>query len=97
MKPAAHAQETGKTVRVGWYESPFNTADQFGRRSGYAYDYQQKIAAYTGWEYDYVEGSWAELTQKLKTGEIVRPVDQPQLKTIERPGRVDEPQLKPRA
>jgi hypothetical protein len=45
---AAHAQEMGKTVRVGWYESPFNTTDQFGRRSGYAYDYQQKIAAYTG-------------------------------------------------
>ncbi len=35
---AAHAQETGKTVRVGWYESPFNTTDQFGRRSGYTYD-----------------------------------------------------------
>ena len=53
----AYAQESGKTVRVGWYESPFNTMDQFGRRSGYAYDYQQKIAAYTGWNYEYVEGS----------------------------------------
>ena len=38
----AYAQEAGKTVRVGWYESPFNTTDQFGRRSGYAYDYQKK-------------------------------------------------------
>ena len=28
----AYAQESGKTVRVGWYESPFNTMDQFGRR-----------------------------------------------------------------
>ena len=44
----AHAQESGKTVRVGWYESPFNSMDQFGRRSGYAYDYQKNIAAYTG-------------------------------------------------
>ena len=51
----AYAQEAGKTVRVGWYESPFNTIDQFGRRSGYAYDYQEKIAAYTGWDYEYVE------------------------------------------
>jgi hypothetical protein len=42
LPPAAHAQETGKTVRVGWYESPFNMTDQFGRRSGYAYDYQKK-------------------------------------------------------
>ena len=40
----AYAQEAGKTVRVGWYESPFNTMDQFGRRSGYAYDYQQKTS-----------------------------------------------------
>ena len=67
---AAHAQETGKTVRVGWYESPFNTTDQFGRRSGYAYDYQQKIAVYTGWNYEYVEGSWPELMQMLIDGKI---------------------------
>ena len=67
---AAHAQETGKTVRVGWYESPFNTTDQSGRRSGYAYDYQQKIAAYTGWNYEYVEGSWPELMQMLVDGKI---------------------------
>ncbi|MEE0026057.1 MAG: GGDEF domain-containing protein [Atopobiaceae bacterium] len=68
--PAAHAQETGKTVRVGWYESPFNATDQFGRRSGYAYDYQQKIAGYTGWNYEYVEGSWPELLQMLADGKI---------------------------
>ena len=57
-------------MRVGWYESPFNTMDQFGRRSGYAYDYQEKIAAYTGWDYEYVEGSWPELLQMLINGEI---------------------------
>ena len=67
---AVYGQDSGKTVRVGWYESPFNTTDQFGRRSGYAYDYQQKIAAYTGWNYEYVEGSWPELMQMLVDGEI---------------------------
>ena len=67
---SVHAQGTEKTVRVGWYESPFNTTDQFGRRSGYAYDYQQNIAAYTGWSYEYVEGSWPELMQMLIDGEI---------------------------
>ena len=66
----AHAQENAKTVRVGWYESPFNQTDEFGRRSGYAYEYQQKIAAYTGWNYEYVEGSWPELIQMLMDGEI---------------------------
>ena len=60
----------GETVRVGWYESPFNITDKFGRRSGYAYEYQQKIAAYTGWNYEYVEGSWPELYQMLLDGDI---------------------------
>ena len=45
---AACAQEGAKVVRVGWYESSFNTRDAAGRRSGYAYEYQMKIAAYTG-------------------------------------------------
>ena len=50
-----HAEN--KVVRVGWYDSPFNYTDSFGRRAGYAYDYQQKVAAYTGWTYEYVSGS----------------------------------------
>ena len=66
----ALAQGAGKVVRVGWYESPFNSTDQFGRRSGYAYEYQQKISAFTGWTYEYVEGSWPELLQMLIDGRI---------------------------
>lgn len=66
----ARAQESGKIVRVGWYDSQFNVMDELGRRSGYAYDYQQKIAAYTGWSYEYVEGSWSDLLQMLQDGKI---------------------------
>ncbi len=66
----AHAQESEKIVRVGWFESPFNITDELGRRSGYAYDYQQKIAACTGWTYEYVTGSWPELLQMLEEGRI---------------------------
>ena len=66
----AMAQETGKKVRVGWYDSTFNTKDSSGRCTGYAYEYQLKIAAYTGWTYEYVSGSWADLLQMLKDGEI---------------------------
>ena len=69
--PAAQAQETGnKVVRVGWYESTFCYRDKFGRRRGLDYEYQHKIAAYTGWTYEYVEDSWSNLLQKLKAGEI---------------------------
>ena len=66
------AREDGKTVRVGWYESAFHHSDQFGRRSGYGYEYQQRIATFTGWNYEYVEGSWSELLEMLIAGEIDR-------------------------
>ena len=55
---------------VGWYELSFNITDEHGRRSGYAYEYQRRIAAYTDWKYEYVEGTWPELYQKLIDGEI---------------------------
>ena len=62
--------EDHKVVRVGWHEEPYFIEDENGRRSGYSYEYQQKVAAYTGWDYEYVEGSWSELLQMLKDGEI---------------------------
>jgi len=65
-KPAAEK----KTVRVGWHESRFNITNPYGGRSGYAYEYQQKIAAYTGWEYEYVTASWPKLLQMLREGEL---------------------------
>jgi len=67
---AAPSDGAGKTVRVGWYESSYNHTDQRGRRSGYAYEYQRKIAAYTGWTYEYVTGSWPDLLDMLEKGEI---------------------------
>ena len=70
LPSVANAQESGEIVRVGWFDSPFNMRDDLERRSGYAYDYQQKIAAYTGWKYEYVEGSWPELLQMLEDGKI---------------------------
>ena len=59
-----------KTVRVGWFESVYNTTDSNGRKSGYSYEYQQKLAVYTGWKYEYVEASWPELLKMLKEGQI---------------------------
>ena len=70
LPAAAPAESEVKTVRVGWFESPFNHKDSFGRRTGYSYEYQRKIAAYTGWKYQYVEGTWSELLQMLQQGRI---------------------------
>ena len=67
---ASFAEAEEKTVRVGWHEAPYFMTDSFGRHSGYSYDYLQKVSAYTGWNYEYVEGSWSELMDKLKSGEI---------------------------
>ena len=59
-----------RTVRVGWYEGTYNTTGPNGEKSGYSYEYQQAVAAHTGWTYEYVEGNWAELMSMLKSGEI---------------------------
>ena len=60
----------GKVVRVGWYEGGYNTTGPSGERSGYGYEFQQAVAAYTGWRYEYVKGSSEELLEKLRRGEI---------------------------
>ncbi len=70
LPAAAPAEEKQIVVRVGWYDTPFNYKDSFGRRMGYAYEYQRKIAAYTGWKYEYIEGTWPELMEMLRDGRI---------------------------
>ena len=63
---------SGKTVRVGWYHSDMfqeGTSDS-EPKSGYCYDYLQKVSDYTSWDYEYVYGSWSELYEMLEKGEI---------------------------
>lgn len=60
----------GQVVRVGWYDSSYCYLDTFGRRHGVAYEYQRKVAAHTGWTYEYVEDSWPNLFQMLVDGKI---------------------------
>ena len=61
-----------KTVRVGYYFTrDFQEGTEGGNyKSGYGYEYLQRIASYTGWKYEYVYGDWQELYQKLVDGEI---------------------------
>ena len=67
------AETAGDTVvRVGWYQSDMfqegTSDDQV--KSGYCYDYLQKVADYTSWTYEYVYGDWTELLHMLQLGEI---------------------------
>ena len=64
------ANKDQKVVRVGWFDSSFCYYDNFGRRCGIDYEYHQKVSAYTGWTFEYVEDSWSNLFQMLKNGEI---------------------------
>ena len=66
------ASEDQKTVKVGYFENEiFQEGAQEGQvRKGYAYEYYQKISEYTGWEYEYVYGSFADLYNKLVSGDI---------------------------
>lgn len=70
--PGSAAQTEHRIVKVGWYQS-----DMFQKgisdkeeKSGYCYDYLQKVADYTNWQYEYVYGNWTELFRKLQKGEI---------------------------
>ena len=71
MQPA-FAERHAPTVRVGYYENgTFQAgADRGAIRQGYAYEYYRKISEYTGWQYEYVYGGFAELYQMLVDGHI---------------------------
>ena len=61
-----------KKVRVGYYE---RKGFQEGmsddtRKSGYAYEYLQRLSDYTGWQYEYVYGDLSELKEKFQKNEI---------------------------
>ena len=59
-----------QVVRVGWYEDSYHISESNGRRSGYGYEYEQAVAAYTGWNYNYIKGDWGELLEKVQEGEL---------------------------
>ena len=64
--------EEQETVRIGYYFSNNfqEGTDDTSPKSGYSYEYLQKLASYTGWKYEYVYGEWEELFEKLINGEI---------------------------
>lgn len=59
-----------ETIKVGWYEDSYHISGENGERSGYAYEYEQTLAAHTGWNYEYIKGDFGELLEKLENGEI---------------------------
>ena len=70
---AAAAEESEpKTIKVGYYENEIfeEGASDGAVKKGYAYEYYSKLSEYTGWKYEYVYGTFAELYQELIDGKI---------------------------
>lgn len=72
LLPAAGAAPDNrtKTIRAAWYEDSDHITGEKGERSGYGYEYEQAVASYTGWRYDYVKGDWSELFEGVQSGDI---------------------------
>ncbi len=68
----AFAENEHQPVRVGYYENEIfqEGAGDGVFKTGYAYEYYQKLSEYTGWRYSYVYGDFNELYQMLLNGEI---------------------------
>ena len=60
-----------KTVRVGYFPSlNFQEGDDDEHKRGAGYEYLQKIASVTGWNYEYVYAPFGECLEMLENGEI---------------------------
>lgn len=66
-----HVQPS-KVVKVGYFSvSKFmKGANDQEEKTGYGYEYMQKLASITGWQYVYEYDTWPNLLEKLQKGEI---------------------------
>lgn len=63
--------ENGQVVRVGYFDyDGFTMSDRNGNMTGYACDYLDEMASYTGWTYEYVPGTVEQCLYWAASGEI---------------------------
>lgn len=72
IKTEAAENIENRVVKVGYYanESFQEGASEGAVKSGYSYEYLQKIASLTGWKYEYVYGSWNDIYEAFIRGDI---------------------------
>ena len=67
----ADTPSESKTVRVGYFTTlNFQEGGPDEHKSGAGYEYLQKVASLTGWNYEYVYASFGECLEMLGNGEI---------------------------
>lgn len=65
--------EQPEILKVGFFAfSGYHTIDEEGRRSGYGYEFLQRLAIHGGWSYEYVgyDDSYADALTMLQNGEV---------------------------
>lgn len=61
----------GNTVKVGWFESDgYFEKDKNGQLIGFGVDYLNAIAAYTGWDYQFIKSTREGCLRMLQEGQI---------------------------
>lgn len=61
----------GRVIRIGYIDyKGFIDEQDDGSYYGYGVEYLEKVAEYTGWQYEYVYGTWQEGLERLKNKEI---------------------------
>lgn len=63
-----YAQE--RIIKVGYTSDETITVNSDGSYSGYIVDYLEEIAQYTGWEYEFIKGTWEEHMERMANGDI---------------------------
>ena len=66
-------EEEPEIIRVGFFAfSGYHTIEEDGTRSGYGYEFLQRLAIHAGWSYEYVgyDGSYADALDMLRNGEV---------------------------
>ena len=67
----AYSADNSKVVRVGYVNVPsYEEGGEGEYKTGYGYEFLQKISYQTGWKYVYVYGSFNDLYSKLLKGDI---------------------------
>ncbi len=77
FSPAAYAAgpaaKQTEILRVGYFAFPgYHIIEENGHRSGYGYEFLQRLAIHGGWCYEYVgyDGSYADALDMLRNGEV---------------------------
>ncbi len=71
--PAVFADAPGEVLRVGFFAfSGYHIVDGNGRRSGYGYEFLQRLASHADWTYTYegYDRSYADALEMLRNGEV---------------------------